>query len=252
MHVPVDLAPLKLSPIPSPPTLRVTTPSTLHASPAVRGAFAPGLLIGSPALKGAFGGAPGFLGGEGQETLELLRAENAQLRERVENLEAQVGVVYRSPRLGGIEGPVITSPRALVKLESGVQSRLTATEMASMRQIFHLFDTHGEGKISAGDLQALHLKLGEPLTDDEAADMILLIGQGRGHISFDDFIQYWDGVHPSQRSAITSDGIDAWSLDDARSKKKQHHQARFKFLKVRTNAHSFVQTALVEFQRALS
>lgn len=70
-----------------------------------------------------------------------------------------------------------------------------------MRAIFGLFDVDGTGSISAKELRALHQKLGEPITAEEAAEAVTDIGGGRGYIDFESFCLYWDGVHPSQRAA---------------------------------------------------
>lgn len=69
-----------------------------------------------------------------------------------------------------------------------------------MRSIFDLFDTEGKGVISAKELKQLHVKLGEPITDEEADDAVRDIGQGLEYITFESFCLYWDGVHPSQRN----------------------------------------------------
>ena len=65
--------------------------------------------------------------------------------------------------------------------------------------------------------------------------MVREIGQGRNHIAFEDFVAYWDGVHPTQRAPPQQASPDSepWSLDDARNKKRTWHQARFKFMKAK-------------------
>ena len=45
---------------------------------------------------------------------------------------------------------------------------IAPSEMRVMRSIFQLFDEAGSGSIQAKDLQRLHIKLGEPITDEEA------------------------------------------------------------------------------------
>lgn len=83
--------------------------------------------------------------------LRLLK-EHGDLREHAHNLEAQVGV-YRSPRMAGIAAAHGPLARKVSKLDSGAVVRLTEAELASMRQVFALFDPHGSGTISAGELQ---------------------------------------------------------------------------------------------------
>jgi len=92
-------------------------------------------------------------------------------------------------------------------LSSGLEVRITEAEMHAMRAIFGLFDRDGSGTISAADLRALHQKLGEPITEEEAKDAVRDIGQGRDVITFDDFVMYWDGTHPSLRATVTANPV---------------------------------------------
>ncbi len=49
-----------------------------------------------------------------------------------------------------------------------------------------MFDYNNEGRISLSGIQQLHEKLGEPLTDEEAADVIRSLDRdGSGLITFD-------------------------------------------------------------------
>jgi inorganic pyrophosphatase len=80
-------------------------------------------------------------------------------------------------------------------LPSGREVRLTEAELASMRAIFNLFDRDGSNTISADDLRALHQKLGEPLSEEEAKEVIKDFGHGKGSLSFEDFIGLWEGTH---------------------------------------------------------
>lgn len=59
---------------------------------------------------------------------------------------------------------------------------------AAMKAIFDLFDVSGEGKISPDELKALHQKLGEPISDEEAEAAVKDIGRGHGglFISFEE------------------------------------------------------------------
>jgi hypothetical protein len=175
-----------------------------------------------------------------------LLSENAELKEQLENAQAQLAAL-RSPRLGPAGAPAGTSVESLgallpplhvhhhmktSKLPGGAEVRLSEDELAAMRQIFALFDKDGSGKVTTADLSALYFKLGEPLDAAEAAAMVADIGQGRDHISFEDFLLYWDGSHPSQR-VRGDDSPRASDVATERHRKRQHHQARFKFMKVR-------------------
>lgn len=178
--------------------------------------------------------------GAGLDDVDKLAAENADLRERLDNALAQLAAL-RSPRIGPAAAPVSDGVPSLhlhhhhktSKLPvSGVEVRLSEDELASMRQIFALFDKDGSGKVTVSDLTTLYAKLGEPLDEREAQSMVAEVGSGREYISFEDFVAYWDGSHPSQRvrgdeSPRTAD------LAQERNRKRQHAQARFKFMKVR-------------------
>ena len=129
-----------------------------------------------------------------------------------------------------------------------------------MRAIYCLFDKDNTG-VSAGELRALHEKLGEPITEEEAAEAVRDIGGGRDAIDFESFCLYWDGVHPSQRGSssggasggaggalsrsgteVTSGGAGSSSGGvvapvgrrhrslEERDKKRRWYQARFKFV----------------------
>ena len=63
--------------------------------------------------------------------------------------------------------------------------RVTDDELVAMRKVFALFDSSGHGIIDARDLQALHQKLGEPITDDEAKEAVEQISRGRDVITFE-------------------------------------------------------------------
>ncbi|RYG50817.1 EF-hand domain-containing protein [archaeon] len=73
-------------------------------------------------------------------------------------------------------------------LPGGKEVRISNLEMAAMRAIFDLFDLTGTGTISATELQRLHEKLGEPITDDEAHHAVADIGRGRDHITFEEYV----------------------------------------------------------------
>ena len=189
-------------------------------------------------------------------SLDALMAENAKLREQLENVEVQLSAL-RSPRMGPQAASAVSAAASLgggsagsmgeggggmptihlhhhhktSKLASGAEIRLTEDEMAAMRQIFALFDADGSGKVTVSSLKNLYLKLGEPLDDNEAAAMVCDIGQGREYISFEDFLLYWDGSHPSQR--LKADQESPSDLVAERQRKRQHYQAKFKFMKVR-------------------
>lgn len=60
-----------------------------------------------------------------------------------------------------------------------------------MRAIFKLFDADQSGAITADELQELHAKLGEPLTDEEAVAAIEAFSSpGSTQVSFEEFVKY--------------------------------------------------------------
>jgi hypothetical protein len=73
--------------------------------------------------------------------------------------------------------------------------RITTTELAAMRAIFDLFDRDGTGSINAAELLRLHAKLGEPISEEEAADAVKEIGAGKGVITFEVSLawRWWEG-----------------------------------------------------------
>ena len=123
-------------------------------------------------------------------------------------MEAQLHAL-KSPSMSGSQPHFSFMHKKKVSTleSSGAVVRLSADELAAMKQIFALFDTDGSGTINAHDLQALHQKLGEPITDKEAAEMVEQIAQGRDSISFENFVQLWDGSHPSQRVDHDADTV---------------------------------------------
>jgi hypothetical protein len=125
-------------------------------------------------------------------------------------------------------------------LPSGKLVRISTGEMAAMKAIFDLFDCDGTGSINARELQALHVKLGEPITDLEAKEAVEDIAGGNDAIDFEHFCLYWDGTHPSQRTApadeakSTEFGV-ATKNPEERVRKRQWYQARFKFVKAKVS-----------------
>jgi hypothetical protein len=55
---------------------------------------------------------------------------------------------------------------------------ISVEELAAMRALFSLFDKDGDGLIGVEDLRALHRRLGEPISEQEAHDAVELISQG--------------------------------------------------------------------------
>jgi hypothetical protein len=63
------------------------------------------------------------------------------------------------------------------------------------------------------------------------------MGKGSNVVTFEQFVRYWDSQHPSSHhqhlfppDASVSTLSPTTTVGEARSKKRQHYQARFKFL----------------------
>jgi len=119
---------------------------------------------------------------------------------------------------GGGDGPMPLS-RATSTLSNGVVVELTAAEMERLQQIFLLFDEDNSGTIGAGEIQALHKRLGEAITDAEAQVALRAMNAVDGQVDFLNFVKWWDNMH------VTG------MFGDRR--KGQRYAARFKFLKAK-------------------
>jgi Ca2+-binding EF-hand superfamily protein len=72
----------------------------------------------------------------------------------------------------------------------------TEEELADLRRIFDLFDTNRNGNFTALELQALHARLGEPITAEEASVAIeCMTWRGKVSVTFEEFVKYWDREH---------------------------------------------------------
>lgn len=171
-----------------------------------------------------------------------LQEENRLLKEEVETLNAQLIAVRHDVHHHHHSKTSV--------LHTGKQVKISAEEIEAMRAIFSLFDAEKTGKIRAHALKELHHKLGEPITDDEAKDAVEQLGHGNDYFTFEDFVAYWDGVHPSQRALHEEDDVEmsgaaaagssistgsAHSSPEAieRHRKRKWYQARFKFVKAK-------------------
>ena len=94
-------------------------------------------------------------------------------------------------------------PTKLQRLHTSTGEDVTISrqDLQQIRAIFDLFDQDKSGYITATELQKVHARLGEPLTDDEARDAIVAMlgrytspyaGAGRSGITFDEFLVYWN------------------------------------------------------------
>jgi len=122
-----------------------------------------------------------FAGGlaELQAQLEKLQRENATLRKIVEYEEQTV---------------VDQELKAIKRAASDEKDTLAYTEREreAIKEIFDHFDSDKSGHINILKLKALHAKLGEPLTEDEAEDMLESIQpEVENQVSFEEFLVWW-------------------------------------------------------------
>jgi inorganic pyrophosphatase len=104
-----------------------------------------------------------------------------------------------------------------------------------MRSLFNVFDKDGDGKIGEGDLRALHARLGEPISEEEARGAVEMIGQGLGAVTFADFAAFWDGSHVSlKKQLLLDEGVASPDVLQAeRAKRRAHYTAKFTFLRAK-------------------
>jgi inorganic pyrophosphatase len=86
---------------------------------------------------------------------------------------------------------------------TGQDVTISRADLQQIRAIFDLFDVDRSGNITAPELQQVHARLGEPITEEEAREAIVaMIGQsysprpdvagGRSGVTFDEFLVYWN------------------------------------------------------------
>ena len=65
----------------------------------------------------------------------------------------------------------------------------THEKLETLKEAFSLFDRNGDGVISADELRLVMLNLGEPMTAQEAEDMIGQVDEdGDGSVNFKEFV----------------------------------------------------------------
>jgi len=94
----------------------------------------------------------------------------------------------------------VTEVDAEEKKSQSTHVPLTASEVETIRAYFDLFDEEMNGVISVSEIRALHKKLGEPLTEDEAAEALHeLDKKGRGEVNFEEFLAWWYDNHKGKQ-----------------------------------------------------
>lgn len=144
-------------------------------------------LLAPPSTPSAFGalGTSAGLPASGDPAVVQLRSEIAAMAAERDKLQRLLRLSEASnlevvPKAGAVPGMSLMSP----------------SEIETLRGIFNLFDVKQEGRISVGELKALHTKLGEPLSDAEAAAAVKNLDRdGSGVVTFDKFLLWWYENH---------------------------------------------------------
>ncbi|OQR81722.1 inorganic pyrophosphatase [Thraustotheca clavata] len=153
--------------------------------------------------------------GEDVDVSNML-TELEDLRSQVETLRSELVVYEKTEKRGEVRSRGTRQRRGSV-LEDGTPIALEPREMERMKQIFSLFDSNGNGSINASDLQKLHARLGEPITDIEAQEALDYMNPVDGSVNFVSFMKWWNEDHKNENP----------------SEAMQRYQAKFKFLKAR-------------------
>lgn len=118
------------------------------------------------------------------------------LQDAIKSLERKNRELHRQLTLTEVSNVVDIEQKYNLSTPGHTQTKLTASEIETIRAIFNLFDTTGSGTISTNEIKALHSKLGEPLTDEEAASAISELDQdGSGLVNFNKFLFWWSQAH---------------------------------------------------------
>jgi hypothetical protein len=73
----------------------------------------------------------------------------------------------------------------IMSVPEGTSSKLSVSEVERLRAFFNMFDADSDGKVEVSEIQLLHEKLGEPLTDEEAAEVVTVLDPtGLGVVTF--------------------------------------------------------------------
>ncbi|OQR86475.1 inorganic pyrophosphatase [Achlya hypogyna] len=149
--------------------------------------------------------------------LPVLLTELEDLRSQVSTLRSELAVYEKTEKnVSDIKSRGGRQRRGSI-LEDGTPIALEPREMERMKQIFSLFDSNGNGSINASDLQKLHARLGEPITDIEAQEALAYMNPIEGSVNFVSFMKWWNEDHKNENP----------------SEAMQRYQAKFKFLKAR-------------------
>ncbi|CEO98100.1 inorganic diphosphatase [Plasmodiophora brassicae] len=112
-----------------------------------------------------------------ERELERVRRECRHLREANERLQK-------------------TLPERNGSFDETSKSTLTIAEIETLKAVFDCFDATGSGALTIQDISLVHSKLGEPLTDEEAAQAMAILDPARtGMVTFRQFREWWENKH---------------------------------------------------------
>jgi inorganic pyrophosphatase len=97
------------------------------------------------------------------------------------------------PSHSHLSPPPAPTPTAFSNDEKGDTLRQSREQV---RAIFDMYDVNHDGDLDAGEIANLHMRLGEPLTDEEAKDAVQeLDADNDGSVNFEDFFIWWNEHH---------------------------------------------------------
>ena len=117
-------------------------------------------------------------------------AEVYQLQDAIKQLERRNRELSRQLTLTEVSNVVdVERKYGLRAPGQPTDLKLTPSEVETIRAIFNLFDVEQRGTISTSEIHALHAKLGEPMSQEEAAAATKeLDTSGTGQVNFHQFL----------------------------------------------------------------
>lgn len=132
-----------------------------------------------------------------QEVPVDVYAEVLQLQEITKQLERRNRELNRQLTLSEVSNVVDVERKYGLKASGSPNDvKLTPSEVETLRAVYNLFDVEQKGTISTKEIQALHTKLGEPMTESEAIAATKELDQdGTGQVNFHQFLWWWYENH---------------------------------------------------------
>ena len=123
------------------------------------------------------------------------------LQEAIKQLERRNRELHRQLTLTEVSNVVdIEKKYGLAAPGQPAEVRLTPSEVETIRAIYNLFDVEQRGVISVKEIRNLHVKLGEPMNEQEADVAMKELDQdGTGEVNFHQFLYWWFESHKNGR-----------------------------------------------------